>query len=508
MDRRVHVTEVPLVGRDLTRGMQVRAGEHQGELLPGELRVDHRQRHRMEGEVPRGVPGVLPLVRHRDDVVVDHVRPLLVADVEPRRRAQRVRRVLAQPDVQVEVVVLLGPQHSGQGLTHDHRAVLVQRCRDDRRVELVGLRLTQRQHLVEVRERVVGARRRGGQAQVEHDLAASRDDRLPVGSDLRAALRAHCVGFAVNDGPVDAVLHVGRRVGLAPQAFGVRLVLAEEQVDVVADVQPVLAELFVPRRHARHGAVDGTQRRLLRRCTRRPGVPEPQRGEQVDRCRVGAAVADGDAGQQVRRSGLGVVDLHVEVAPVVEDAGVQQLVLLVAEATAPVRRQEIAVREGGLRVLVPPAHPRVGGHVVDVEVVLLHVLAVVALGVGQAEQALLEDRVLTVPQRERQAHEPLVVADAGHSVLAPAVGAGTRLVMGEVVPRVAVVAVVLPDRSPLSLAEIWPPLTPPSRPRAAEPVPFGRRAHGAPPAPAWSSSAPSGIGPAMKTCAPHAGSAT
>jgi len=64
----------------------------------------------------------------------------------------------------------------------------------------------------------------------------------------------------------------------------------------------------------------------------------------------------------------------------------------------------------------------VGREVVDVEVVLLDVLAVVPLGVGQPEQPLLEDRVVLVPQRKRQAQPLLLVADTGPSVLAPPVG--------------------------------------------------------------------------------------
>jgi hypothetical protein len=38
------------------------------ELLLGEVGVDERERHAVEGEVPGRVPGVLPLVGHRDDV--------------------------------------------------------------------------------------------------------------------------------------------------------------------------------------------------------------------------------------------------------------------------------------------------------------------------------------------------------------------------------------------------------------------------------------------------------
>ena len=98
--------------------------------------------------------------------------------------------------------------------------------------------------------------------------------------------------------------------------------------------------------------------------------------------------------------------------------------------------------------------------VVDVEVVLLDVLAVVALGIGQAEQAFLQDRVPLVPQREGQAEPLLVVADPGDTILAPAVRAGPGLVVAEIGPGVSAVAVILPDRAPLPLAEIRSPGSP------------------------------------------------
>src|SRR5258708_38585519 len=45
-------------------------------------------------------------------------------------------------------------------------------------------------------------------------------------------------------------------------------------------------------------------------------------------------------------------------------------------------------------------------------------------------------------------------------VLAPVVGARTRLVMAEVVPSVSIGAVVLPHGSPLALGEVGSPLAP------------------------------------------------
>src|SRR5262249_30627295 len=102
----------------------------------------------------------------------------------------------------------------------------------------------------------------------------------------------------------------------------------------------------------------------------------------------------------------------------------------------------------------------VGRGAVEVEVVLLDVLPVVALAVGQAEQALFEDGVLAVPEGQGEAEALLIVGDAGQAVLAPAVGAGAGLVVGEVVPGVAAVAVVLAHGPPLPLAEVRAPLLP------------------------------------------------
>ena len=126
---------------------------------------------------------------------------------------------------------------------------------------------------------------------------------------------------------------------------------------------------------------------------------------------------------------------------------------------------QVAVREAALRVVVAPAHPRVGRRGVEVPPVLLGVLAVVALRAGQAEDPLLEDRVLAVPQRQREAERLPVVADAGQAVLVPPVRPGPGVVVREVVPGGAVVAVVLADRAPGPLGQVGPPGPPGAVPR-------------------------------------------
>src|SRR5262249_28393210 len=96
-------------------------------------------------------------------------------------------------------------------------------------------------------------------------------------------------------------------------------------------------------------------------------------------------------------------------------------------------------------------HVGMGRRRVEVEVVLLDVLAMVALAVREPEQSFLEDRVAAVPQREGETQALPVVRDPAEAILAPAVCAGPGLVVPEVIPRVPVAAVILADRAPLSL---------------------------------------------------------
>jgi hypothetical protein len=176
--------------------------------------------------------------------------------------------------------------------------------------------------------------------------------------------------------------------------------------------------------------------------------------------RLRTAVVDGDADEDVFRCGLRVLEEHVEVAVLVEDAGIDQLVLEFLAGTAPILLHQLAIWISRLRILVQPLHIGVGRRAVDVEVVLLRVLAVIPFAVGQAEQPLLENRIALVPQREGEAQLLLVVANPAETVFAPAVGARSRLIVAEIRPGVAVVTVVLTDGAPLTLAEIRPPLLP------------------------------------------------
>src|SRR5262245_46534235 len=104
-----------------------------------------------------------------------------------------------------------------------------------------------------------------------------------------------------------------------------------------------------------------------------------------------------------------------------------------------------------LGVLVQRREVGVGRGGVEVPVALLDVVGVVALRVGQAEEALLEDGVLLVPQGQVEAQAALAVGDAEQAILAPAVGATAGVLLREIIPETAVGRVVLADGAPLAL---------------------------------------------------------
>src|SRR5262249_32319033 len=240
-------------------------------------------------------------------------------------------------------------------------------------------------------------------------------------------------------------------------AGDIGLVLAELDLVGPIEMEGVDAERLVGEHDM---VVDALERGLGAVSGPAPGVAEPQLGQDMDFGVLGSAIVQRESQQDVLGVGLGILDLDVEVAIVVEDAGINQLELGLAPVAPGVLLDQLVVGKRPMRILVEHAGVAVGRHRIEIVVELLDVLAVVALAVVQPEQALLQDRVLAVPQRNREADMLLDVAEAGDAVLAPAIGAAARMVMGKVAPGVSVGAVVLAHRAPLPLAEVWAPFAP------------------------------------------------
>ena len=197
-------------------------------------------------------------------------------------------------------------------------------------------------------------------------------------------------------------------------------------------------------------------------CTRypRPRVAIPQCGKQVQAGILQAAIVDRDANQDVFRRSLGILDKNVEVTIIVEDPSVDEFVLQLVSGASLVGDDDVLVGIGPLRVLIQVLHVRVRGRAVQVEVIFLDVLAVVAFRIDESEEALFQDGIFPVPQCQGEAQQLLVITDTCKTVFPPAIGPRAGLIMGEVIPGIAVGAVVLTDGSPLTFAEIGSPFFP------------------------------------------------
>src|SRR5665213_3315545 len=90
----------------------------------------------------------------------------------------------------------------------------------------------------------------------------------------------------------------------------------------------------------------------------------------------------------------------------------------------------------------------------------LDVLAVVALGVRQPEEPLLEHRVPPVPERDGEAQPAFAVSEPEEPVLAPPVRARARVLVREIAPALPVRGVVLTHRAPLPLGQVRAPALP------------------------------------------------
>jgi hypothetical protein len=191
-----------------------------------------------------------------------------------------------------------------------------------------------------------------------------------------------------------------------------------------------------------------------------PDISEPDRRQDVQRRRLWTSIRHGEPNQDVFRVGLRVFRFDIEVLVVIEDTRIDQLELGIVPCAARVLLQQPFVWIRRLRVLVEEAHVRVRGRVVQVEVILLDVLPMIAFRVRDSEQPLFQDAITAVPQCQREADLLVAIGDSREAVLAPSIRARTRMIVGEVAPRVAVGAVILADRAPAAFAQIRTPAFP------------------------------------------------
>src|SRR5580698_1883713 len=186
-------------------------------------------------------------------------------------------------------------------------------------------------------------------------------------------------------------------------------------------------------------------------------------GKDVQRCGLRTTIKGFDADTKVLARGLRILDKNVEVAVLVEHACFQKLKLKSTAAPFSILIQKPLVGERSLWVFIEVLHVGVGGSAVDVEVVLLHILAVVALAGSEAEGALFQDGILPVPESKTEHQELIPVANRSQPVFTPAVSLAASHVVRKEIPRRSIRAVVLANSAPGAFTDIGAPPAPSER---------------------------------------------
>src|SRR5262249_46139951 len=93
-------------------------------------------------------------------------------------------------------------------------------------------------------------------------------------------------------------------------------------------------------------------------------------------------------------------------------------------------------------------------------IIFLHILAMVSLAWHDAKEAFLEDGIAPIPQGQSEDQDLIAIAPARERILAPAESARTRVVVREIVPGLAVGAVILAHRAPGAFGNVGAPLAP------------------------------------------------
>src|ERR1700733_271950 len=177
-------------------------------------------------------------------------------------------------------------------------------------------------------------------------------------------------------------------------------------------------------------------------------------------CGVGPAIPCRNADQYVLDRNFGVLDENIEVAVLVEYSRIHQLEFGVVARTVRILFDQLFIRKLRLRIFVEVFQIRARRRRIEVKIILLHVLAMIALQVGEPEETFLQNWIALIPECHGEADALVPVAKTRDAIFTPAVGARTGVIMRKIIPGIAVRAVILADSSPLALGEIRSPALP------------------------------------------------
>src|SRR4051812_40582940 len=129
----------------------------------------------------------------------------------------------------------------------------------------------------------------------------------------------------------------------------------------------------------------------------RPGIAKPNSGQESQVCRFRPTVENRNLYQNVFDISLGILDLHIKVAVLLEYSSIQQLIFWLMFIHAAILRNQHVVRKRRMRILVQILHIRMGWRAVEIEEILLFIFAVITFVAVESKNALLQDGVMFIP---------------------------------------------------------------------------------------------------------------
>src|SRR5277367_4279917 len=192
---------------------------------------------------------------------------------------------------------------------------------------------------------------------------------------------------------VKGVLYVRRSALRVKQPLEIGFIFGEEQFRLPLANQPAFAVLPMLQfgTFSARNVIRLADDRPARIFAPRPGVAKPQRGQYVQRRRLGAAVGHGNLDQDVFDVRFGVLREYVKIAVLEKNSGIHQFILGILPRTPVVLIDQLLVGIGGLRIFIKRAQVAVRRRRIEIEVTFFDVFAVIALIAGQAKEPLFKD---------------------------------------------------------------------------------------------------------------------
>ena len=171
----------------------------------------------MKSQIPGGIPGIFPFVRHGEDVFVIQMLPVTVSSLTMSLGRRRAGRIAAQPCPHVVMIELLAPQKTREGLPLNIATVLREAMRRPGGIEFVSFLFSRRNNPVEFFSQHLFGRWAVRQPQSIGRLFPRRNQSMIMRGRLGPdPLRVDGVRLALDDIVVKRIFHVWRSIRHAP----------------------------------------------------------------------------------------------------------------------------------------------------------------------------------------------------------------------------------------------------------------------------------------------------